>query len=86
MNTSAASALIAKFAEKQMGKHYACPRCGGNTMSATPTRNALSRAVPVYVCDTCGMNEALRDFTQQPKALDEWAIIQHPEDWDMAHT
>lgn len=56
--------LIAKFAKKQQGGHFACPRCGKMTMDTEcVTRNALSRRVGCYICDTCGTVEALEDFT-----------------------
>lgn len=53
-----------------------CPRCGKQTMSEIITHNALSRSVDVYICDLCGMEEALAAFTNQPALpLNEWSII-----------
>ena len=44
MNENEAKTLIERFAEKQQGGHFACPRCGKMTMDAESlTRNALSR-------------------------------------------
>lgn len=43
-----ARALIERFAEKQQGGHFACPRCGMMTMSGDAKRNALSRRANVY--------------------------------------
>ena len=44
MNENEAKTLIERFAEKQQGGHFACPRCGKMTMDAeSVTRNALSR-------------------------------------------
>ena len=37
-----------------------CMRCGG-PMRESLAENALSRALNVYVCPACGMDEALRD-------------------------
>ena len=37
-----------------------CMRCGG-PMRESLAENALSRALNIYVCPACGMDEALRD-------------------------
>ena len=59
MNENEARTLIERFAEKQQGGHFACPRCGKMTMDAeSVTRNALSRRATVHICDACGMQEA----------------------------
>ena len=56
--------LVSEFAEKQQGGHFACPRCGKMTMDAEiVTRNALSRRATVYICDSCGMAEAMEDMS-----------------------
>lgn len=75
--------LISEFAEKQQDGHFACPRCGKMTMDAkSVTRNALSRRVSVYVCDTCGTEEAIEDMGAMSKLpLRKWAIAQMPELW-----
>ena len=58
-----ARVLIAEFSKKQQGGHFACPRCGKMTMDAeSVTHNALSRRATVYICDACGMQEALEDM------------------------
>lgn len=63
MNENEAKTLIERFAEKQQGGHFACPRCGKMTMDAeSVTRNALSRRATVHICDACGMQEALEDM------------------------
>ena len=49
-----AKTLIERFAQKQPGGHFACPRCGKMTMdSESVTHNALSRRATVYICDAC---------------------------------
>lgn len=74
--------LIEQFAEKQQDGHFACPRCGRMTMNAeSVTRNALSRRIDVYVCDSCGMQEALEDMVDSISPLSSWAIAQNPELW-----
>lgn len=50
-----------------------CPRCGRNAMDENPLHNALSRHATVYVCNACGMDEAVRDFTHTPLPLEKWA-------------
>ncbi len=77
-----AKLLIERFAEKQEGWHFACPRCGKMTMNAeSATRNALSRRIDVYICDACGMQEALEDVADSRIPLTSWAIAQAPENW-----
>lgn len=75
--------LISEFAGKQQDGHFACPRCGKMTMDAkSVTRNALSRRVSVYVCDTCGTEEAIEDMGAMSKLpLRKWAIAQMPKLW-----
>lgn len=84
MNETEAKLLVERFAEKQQGGYFACPRCGRMTMDAeSVTRNALSRRVTVYVCDICGTQEALEDMMDSRTPLTEWAIVAAPENWRM---
>lgn len=76
--------LISEFAKKQRDGHYACPRCGMMTMDAkSVTRNALSRRADVYICDTCGIQEAIEDMTDGRTPLTKWEIVRKPEAWRM---
>lgn len=53
-----------------------CPRCGQDRMDAKPVRNALSRRAKVYICDQCGMEEALLDMARkEPLPLNQWGMI-----------
>ena len=80
MSEEAAKVLIARFAEKQWDGDYPCPRCGLSKMSHVPVQNALSRRVNIYICDECGMMEALEDMPGAPKTpLSAWAIAKEPE-------
>lgn len=82
MNEDRSKAIIEQFAEKQQDGHFACPRCGRMAMNAeSVTRNALSRRIDVYVCDACGMQEALEDMIDSISPLSSWAIAQNPELW-----
>lgn len=84
MAEQSAKALVEKFAEKQQGGHFACPRCGRMAMDAeSVSRNATSRRAAVYVCDACGTTEALEDFTGSASPLSKWAIVLNPENWCM---
>ena len=79
-----AQIIIAEFAERQQGGHFACPRCGRMCMNAEGiTRNALSRRATVYICDTCGTAEALESLIGCITPLTAWAIAEHPENWRM---
>lgn len=79
-----ARVLIAEFSKKQQGGHFACPRCGKMTMDAeSVTHNALSRRATVYICDTCGMQEALEDMMDSRTPLTAWAIVAAPGNWRM---
>lgn len=75
--------IIERFAKKQQGGHFACPRCGKMEMDTeSVARNALSRRVSAYVCDICGTEEAIEDMGAVSKLpLRKWAIAQMPELW-----
>lgn len=82
MTEEQAKALIERFAEKQQGGHFVCPRCGRMAMDAeSVTRNALSRRATVYICDACATEEALEDMLGNRMPLVAWAIAQTPELW-----
>lgn len=67
---------ILDFARTQIdGTHY-CPRCGRMSVKNRLHTNALSRHASVYICDTCGTDEAVRDWTHNPLPLKDWAIAQ----------
>lgn len=85
MTESMAKQLIERFAQKQRGRRFACPRCGRMTMDPQDVaRNALSRRANVQVCDTCGTEEALEDMVTLSKMpLAEWAIAKGPPGWRM---
>ena len=84
MNESEARTLIERFAKKQQGGHFACPRCGKMAMDAESiTRNALSRRATVHICDACGMQDALEDMMDSRTPLTAWAIIAAPKNWCM---
>lgn len=58
-------------------KHnFPCPRCGHMRMHIEkPVLNAFSRRANVYICEACGMDEAMRDALGIPPIpLNEWAL------------
>lgn len=73
-----AAAKIAEFAKEQEHGFFPCPRCGRMVMNEKPARNAVSRYAAVYVCDECGMDEAIRDFARKPLPLTDWSVV---KDW-----
>ncbi|WP_273223135.1 hypothetical protein [Geosporobacter ferrireducens] len=39
-------------------------------------QNALSRRADVYICNQCGMDEAMMDMANMPPlSLNEWAMV-----------
>lgn len=66
---------IDRLIEMQDAGSPICPRCGRWTMVQPITHNAMSRvAENVYVCNDCGMDEALRDFGRIPLPVNEWTL------------
>lgn len=51
--------------------------------SKSVTHNALSRRATVYICDACGMQEALEDMMDSRTPLTAWAIVAAPGNWRM---
>lgn len=61
---------------QQKGEKFPCPRCGHDRMhSDSVVLNALSRYATVYICEECGMDEAMRDMFGDPLPLEEWAMV-----------
>lgn len=71
---------IGRFAPLQRKYNWPCPRCGQWTMNSDPIRNALSRRAQIYICDQCGTEEALEDFTGMIRPLSSWDIAEK-EEW-----
>lgn len=69
-----------------MSETLLCPRCEVNhfTPYGVPhneeaPRPALSRAADIYICNWCGINEALMDFAGEPLPLpNEWPVEAMP--------
>lgn len=70
------STIIFKWSEKQEKQFIsACPRCGIRSMSKPMHRNALSRRADIYICDECGMEEAVKDMLGKSDTIDEWHAV-----------
>ncbi len=75
-----ARAKILRFAKRQREHNFPCPRCGEWKMNEDPARNALSRRIDVYVCDACGLYEALEDAMGEKQPFTSWDIAKR-ENW-----
>ena len=62
-------------AQQQAGEYLPCPRCGRKNMKDRLHTNALSRYADIYICDQCGMDEAMLDFMRNPLPLECWAMF-----------
>ena len=69
------SALGDLKARQDAGEHMPCPRCGRDTMKECVHTNALSRHANIYICDACGMQEAILDYTHAPLPIEAWAAL-----------
>ena len=71
-------------ARQATGEYIPCPRCGRDTMKARIHTNALSRHADIYICDACGMEEAILKFMHNPLPMREWVCFrptQQPSDF-----
>lgn len=83
MDNKKAESFIQRFAKKQATGSYHCPRCGKANMMLPATRNALSRCYSVYVCDVCGIDEALRAMKGNHIPAAAWDVAINPEEYDL---
>lgn len=75
---TAAKEKVDAFAQLQTDGVHFCPRCGRLSVKDRLHTNALSRYATVYICDACGMDEAIRDWRGEPLPLKEWVIARLP--------
>lgn len=71
------NAAVALRASRQAASRFdTCPRCGKDSMRKEKlTYNAWSRRADIYVCENCGMAEALRDATGYADDITEWRMF-----------
>jgi len=75
MTDHAKQALLDLKAHQQSGSDRLCPRCGKDTMKENLITNALSRHADLYICDACGMEEAILDYMHAPLPIVAWAAV-----------
>ena len=59
---------------QQEMKSPICPRCGKHRMDKQITHNAMSRHADIYVCNICGLDEAIRDMRGETINSSDWFI------------
>lgn len=47
------------------GINLPCPRCGKLKMDKVVAKNSLSRRAGIYICSSCGTQEAIEDFSEK---------------------
>ena len=67
--------LLDLKAKQDGGAKMVCPRCGRNILKTPLSHNALSRYADLYLCDECGMTEAMLDMMRNPLPLEQWAVF-----------
>ena len=67
--------LLDLKARQESGQYMPCPRCGRDTMKESLITNALSRHADIYICDACGMEEAILDYMHAPLPVEAWAAL-----------
>ena len=63
---------------------YCCPRCGKARMHPERIRNSLSRHAAIYICNVCGMDEAIRAMVGDVLPEENWACWDDEESEEMA--
>ena len=76
MSSNLKSRLLDLKARQDTGVHMLCPRCGKDSMKEELHTNALSRHANVFICDACGINEAMLDYMNAPMSLGRWACFE----------
>lgn len=56
----------------ESGEECYCLRCG-NILDEQLIQNAMSRHADIYICDECGMDEAVRDWDGSPLPFFKWS-------------
>lgn len=66
---------------QQLGEIGRCPRCGYRPMSPNLILNAMSRHADVYICPSCGMEEAqMAAAHKEPLPFSKWALFRGCEE------
>ena len=67
--------LLDLKAKQDAGEQMPCPRCGRNILKTPLLHNALSRYADLYLCDECGMTEAMLAMMRNPLPLEQWSVF-----------
>ena len=65
---------------QKSGVWLPCPRCGKLTIKEDLHTNAFSRRADIYICDRCGMEEAVEDVPSKKNPVPKLAL----SDWFLA--
>ena len=63
-----------------------CCRCGQYRMHPIVARNALSRHENIFVCDVCGIDEAMRVFCDSVLPTSQWWVCNEILSIDADHS
>ena len=74
-NNDLTQRLLDLKTRQEAGEKMPCPRCGRNTIKTPLAHNALSRYADIYVCDECGITEAMLDMMRNPLPLEQWKVF-----------
>ena len=72
--------IYRKFEKQKAGVIEECPRCGGK-MNDRANLNSLSRRTDIYICNFCGMQEAIEDAKKakdpafEKMVIEEWHLV-----------
>ena len=75
MTDHAKLALLDLKAHQQSDSNRLCPRCGRDTMKENLITNALSRHADIYICDECGIEEAILDYMHASSPVEAWTAL-----------
>lgn len=65
---------------QKAGAWLPCPRCGLLAMKPELHTNAYSRVADIYICDSCGLEEAFESHPfggKEPKKLENWFVVRN---------
>lgn len=78
MREEEAKDILEIFAKAQKDGLRICPRCGC-TLKEKLVTNAMSRQMDIYICDKCGVAEALEYMEGIRNPLSKWKFVETME-------
>lgn len=71
--------IIINYAKAQeLGCVLRCPCCGKFTMNQHIDNNSISRLADIYICNDCGVDEAVAELEKRKNNTDNWYIFKNP--------